>query len=57
MCIIKSVYTHCGANPEYRQEAHSYSISKSKMTRRRAADSINNTAGEADNVSFDLEME
>jgi hypothetical protein len=35
----------------------SYSISKSKMTRRRAADSRNNTAGEADKVSLDLEME
>ncbi|WP_256211998.1 hypothetical protein [Nitrosomonas communis] len=27
------------------------------MTRRRAADKINNTAGEADKVSFDSEME
>jgi hypothetical protein len=32
-------------------------ISKSNMTQRRAANTINNTQGEADKVSFDLEME
>ncbi|MDV6343166.1 hypothetical protein [Nitrosomonas sp. Is37] len=39
------------------QSADAYSISKSKMTRRRAADSINNTARRADKIRFDLEME
>ena len=34
-----------------------YSISKSKRTRRRAADSAHARQGEADKVIFDLEME
>jgi hypothetical protein len=34
-----------------------YSISKSKMTQRRAVDSFNKRQGEADKASFDLEMD